>query len=77
MICRECGGDKPEKDFLQEDVCFRCQYRKKTNTKENMKARKCRQCGIVLCSGRWIYCSNECSKKGEKEMKKNYWTNLL
>lgn len=74
MKCIECGKERTLNDFLKKDVCYKCQYKKKTMGRNRSR---CRQCKKFLFENRWIYCSAECAKAGEKAQKKTYWTNLL
>ena len=76
MICKKCGTDRKQEDFLGKETCYRCQYLDKLHT-ITKKTRKCRECKAELDSNRWTYCSPECAKIGEKDLKKNYWTHLL
>lgn len=73
MKCESCLADKDEKDFLGKEICYRCQYRIKIEG----ELRFCRECKRELNSNKWVYCSRDCAKVGEKKMKRKYWTNLI
>lgn len=73
MICKGCGSERTENDFLGQDICFRCQYRKKMDDVEKKKVRKCRECSKIIITQRWVYCSLECACNGKKQLDKDYW----
>ena len=76
MICPQCGENRVDKDFLGKEICFKCQYQKKMESDEK-KVKTCRICHSPIGLHRWVYCSDKCARKGEKALKKDYWTNFL
>ena len=75
MQCTKCEKVMSEKDFLKNEICYRCQYAIKIATKP---PKLCKWCGNkAIGKGRWTYCSLECANKSAADMKKNYWTNSI
>ncbi len=84
MLCRECLGDKEERDFIGKEatMCYRCLYKNKVLVAK--KKNKCRECGKKFLyerkgSGnqRYIYCSIECADIGHKKQVNQSWTRQL
>lgn len=76
MLCSGCNVERKDSDFLMgNEKCYKCVYEMKL--RKIKKVRKCRECQEILCSSKWTYCSDECSKIGWARQKKDYWTNLV
>ena len=84
MICEKCLKEKEQKFFLNgQTCCFSCVYQMKTskNNKKIVKQKFCRGCKKEMFRDekskkrqRNVYCSLECSDRGYKEQRQNYWT---
>ena len=84
MICDNCKNERLVNDFINNhNICYKCEYRKKIEKiVENRTSKNllCRICGTeIIRKGnlKKVFCSPECAKKGNKETRKNYWTNKI
>jgi hypothetical protein len=73
-ICDGCEEMRKESDFINSDLCYRCEYAKKMKVSEINRICKCRECGKNCEEKRWIYCSKECAEIGGAKLKKTHWT---
>lgn len=77
--CSKCKHDRKYSDFLPNQIdCYKCEYENKLRLyKTKIRNIKCRMCDNYCKGTRWKYCSDECAKIGEYNLKKDYWTKKI
>lgn len=85
MICDSCKLDRLVTEFIKnQKYCYHCVYQKKLEKIREKRIPKtyfCRICSKKFTHNenlkknqRTIFCSQECAKKGHKQLINNYWT---
>lgn len=73
--CEKCLEVRADEDFYSGNICYRCIFAAKIAAKKKgpIRRKDCKQCGTVLDSSRWTYCSDHCSKLSKRKMDSNSW----
>jgi hypothetical protein len=88
MICGDCGFDRSNDDYLNnQKFCYHCEYQKKIEKKVEKRKPKpiyCRICNSEVVQKenlkkrqRSVFCCAECAEEGHRLLCRNHWTRRI